>query len=713
MKLKHSKWTIAPLALSISLALTGCDDSDTEDSSTYTLQLLHVADIDGSTSDVLAYAGNFAKNVSALTSEYPDNTLFLSSGDNLIPGSIYDEAEDDSMMDLESIGVPGVGRAHIALMNEMGIQASAVGNHDLDGGPEEFVSFIAEQTAEDASDTDTTYSYDYIGANFPYLSANLDFSADDDTDDYVVEDGQAAGDIPNSLAASTIIEVNGETIGIVGATTPTEEDITDTGDIIVTPESNDTEDLAEIIQEKVDELTAQGINKIILLAHMQTISVEEELAELLTDVDIIVAGGSNTILADDSDDLLDGDTAAGDYPELFENPDGDAVAVVNVDGDYRYLGRLVVKFDEDGKLLSSSIDEEESGAYASDDDTTSKLGGSENTAVTEIISAIEDLILDSESNILGQTDVYLNGTKSYVRTEETNLGDMTADANLWYAKLYDDTVQISIKNGGGIRAAIGYSAYPAGSTDADDLTYYPTAAYEAADKEEGDISQYDIQTALAFNNGLALVDVTVSELKDVLENGVSEMDDAFGGFPQVAGICFEYDSSEYAGSDAGDGDGSGATSSDGERVNKIAIDTNQDGDCDDDGDYTVLQDGSVVSGYETTEFNVVTLSYLSSGGNNYPFPCDDGTTEYDVTSEDVDFDTCTNQTDLEGNMASVDPGNSNFDADDGNDDNGTEQDALAEYLQEYYNDEDGDAAFATADEVDGGGTDVRIINTNE
>lgn len=707
MNIKGNNWKLAPIALATSLALTGCGSSDSESGeetpvvADFTLQLLHVSDIDGSTSDALTYAGNFAKNVSALTNEYPDNTLFLSSGDNYIPGSMYDAADDDSMAALESIGVPGVARAHVAILNEMGLQASAVGNHDLDGGTSEFASIIATESSD-------SYDYDWAGAQFPYLSANMDFTADSNTSAYVVEDGQTASTISNSIAATTIIEVNGETIGIVGATTPTNEDITSTGDVTVYPESDDTADLAEIIQAKVDELTAAGINKIILLAHMQTISVEEELATLLTDVDIIVAGGSNTLLADDTDSLLEGDSAAGDYPELFADADGENVAVVNVDGDYKYLGRLVVGFDEDGKLLTSTIDEDESGAYASDDDTTTSLGGSANEAVDNIVAAVEDVLLETESVILGSTDVFLNGTRDYVRTEETNLGDLTADANLWYAQQFDSSVQISIKNGGGIRADIGYSAYPAGSTDADDLTYYPPAAYEAAGKEEGDISQYDIQTALAFNNGLALVDVTVAELKAVLENAVSEMDDSFGGFSQVAGLCFEYDSSAAVGADAGSGSGSGSTSVDGERVTKITIDVDQDGDCSGDSDVVVLENGEE-TGNGADSYRVVTLSYLSLGGNNYPFPCSDGDTSYDVTSVDVDFDTCTNQIDLEGNMGETDPGNSNFEGDSG-DDNGTEQDALAEYLKAFYND---GSAYSQADEIDGGDTDVRIIKTND
>lgn len=693
MEFKYRQWKVIALTLFI---LTGCDDPENTEVA-FTLQLLHVADIDGSTSDALSYVGNFARNVAALSRDYPDNTLFLSSGDNFIPGSMYDAAIDDSVSALESIGVPGVGRAHIALLNEMGLQASAVGNHDLDGGSAEFVTIIAAESSED-------YEYDYSGAKFPYLSTNMDFSADENTSPYVVNDGLLASDIENSLASSAIIEVHGEKIGIVGATTPTNEDITDTGDIVVYPSSDDTSELAVLIQEKVDQLTAKGINKIILLAHMQTISIEEELATLLTDVDIIVAGGSNTLLADSSDILLDGDESAGNYPELFENPNGESVAVVNVDGDYKYLGRLVVGFNEDGQLLSSSIDEDESGAYASDDNTTNSLGGSVNSAVNNIVATIENLLLESESIILGKTDVYLNGTKSYVRTEETNLGALTANANLWYAQKYDSSVLISIKNGGGIRADIGYSAYPAGSTNVDDLTYYPPTAYQAAGKARGDISQYDIQTALAFNNALSLLEVSIAELKAVLENGVSEMDDAFGGFAQVAGLCFEYDSSENTGADAGVGGGSGPTSVDGDRVNKISIDSNQDGDCD-----VVVLEAGIETGNGASSYKVVTLSYLSLGGNNYPFPCNDGHISYDVTSEDVDFATCTNQTDLEGNMGSADPGKSNFSGENG-DNNGTEQDALAEYLQVFYNDTN---AYAVADEVDDGATDVHIIKTND
>jgi len=52
----------------------------------------------------------------------------------------------------------------------------------------------------------------------------------------------------------------------------------------------------------------------VLLAHMQTISVERQLASSLDGVDIIVAGGSNTLPSDSNGVLRTGDVSQGVYP---------------------------------------------------------------------------------------------------------------------------------------------------------------------------------------------------------------------------------------------------------------------------------------------------------------------------------------------------------------------------------------------------------------
>ena len=188
------------------------------------------------------------------------------------------------------------------------------------------------------------------------LSSNLVFANDENLADMVVPSGQEAALVASGLAKSAVVTVDGERIGMVGATTPALEVLTGVGGISFLPASDDIDELTAIIQHEVNVLVGQGVNKVILLAHTQRIDLEKELATKLLDVDIIVAGGWNTLLADATDRLRPGDEAADVEPLLFESPKGEPLLLVNTDGDYRYLGRLVVDFDERGLALPESID---------------------------------------------------------------------------------------------------------------------------------------------------------------------------------------------------------------------------------------------------------------------------------------------------------------------------------------------------------------------
>ena len=259
---------------------------------------------------------------------------------------------------------------------------------------------------------------DYPGTAFPYLSSNLDFSTDEDLAPLVVEDGQEASQIPNSIAGNTVVTVNGEQIGVVGATTPTLPSISSPGDVTVNPiefDSDDPEDIAALaaeIQSSVDSLLADNpdLNKVVLLSHMQQISIEEALSAELTNVDIIVAGGSNTLLADNTDKLRAGDEAGGVYPILNTAADGNPIAVVNTDGNYQYVGRLVVDFDENGVIIPDSINPEVSGAYATDEEGVAAVNGTPDPEVVEITDALSEVIAEQDGNILGNTNVFLTGS---------------------------------------------------------------------------------------------------------------------------------------------------------------------------------------------------------------------------------------------------------------------------------------------------------------
>ncbi|MBD1809143.1 5'-nucleotidase C-terminal domain-containing protein [Microcoleus sp. FACHB-SPT15] len=615
----------------------------------FQLQILHASDMESGI-PALEDAVNFSAVVNGLRDTY-DNTLILSSGDNYIPGPFFSASSDRALRDV--LGREGVGRADIQILNEIGFQASAFGNHEFDLGTSTVADLIGSSNG-------------YVGTQFPYLSSNLDFTTDSNLARFVVEDGQAPQ--PNSIASSVILTVGsedtndngvlddgedtdgdgtldlGERIGVVGATTPTLRSISSPGNVGVSPaDPTDYAALAAEIQTSVDELTGTGINKVVLLAHMQQINIEQTLAGLLQDVDVIIAGGSNTLLANPDDPLRSGDTSAGTYPIELTSAIGQPTYVVNTDGNWQYVGRLVLDFDANGIITNIS---EDSGAYATDDLGVDTVYGTDvnpeevaDPEVVAITNALSEVINTKDGNIFGETEVFLNGTRNDVRTQETNLGNLTADANLFAAQQVDSTVLLSLKNGGGIRDNIGAIEAAPGSTDPNDFDRLPPPANPLAGKEEGDVSQLDIENSLRFNNALSLVTVTAEQLLEVLEHGVSATEPGTtpGQFPQVGGLAFSFDAALPAG----------------ERVQTVAIK-----DAEGNLIETVVENGEIV-GDPTRTFRMVTLSFLAQGGDGYPFP---------------EFGDTLNQVDL------VDPGVRTGTATFA--DNGTEQDAFAEYINQ-------------------------------
>ena len=224
--------------------------------------------------------------------------------------------------------------------------------------------------------------------------------------------------------------------------------------------------------------------------------------------------------------------------------------MVNTDGNYKYIGRLVVDFNEQGILIPESYDASVSGAYATDEAGVARLGaeGLVDPEIQAIVDTIDAVIVAKESNVFGVSEVFLNGTRGSVRIQETNLGNLTADANLAIAKEIDPSVVISIKNGGGVRNDIGRTVVATGSTG--EVNLLPNEEIPGV-KPAGGISESDIANALSFNNGLSLLTVTAQELLEILEYGVaaSTPDDSNtqGRFPQVAGVEFSFDLTAEAG----------------------------------------------------------------------------------------------------------------------------------------------------------------------
>jgi 2',3'-cyclic-nucleotide 2'-phosphodiesterase (5'-nucleotidase family) len=627
------------IGLGALVSVPGCGGSATPD---YELQILHLADMDGDDNVALGSVGNLSGYVQSFRAERPNNTLVLSSGDNYIPGPRLSAAGDPAFQaTLRSVrSSPNLrvdlGRGDIALVDALGVQASALGNHELDLGTSEFRGMIRrdERSGESGPRWD--------GARFPYLSYNADFSRDSNISDLVVANGTEASQARGRLAGwVTVTMPGGQRIGLIGASSPTFPSITSPGNIAFAGRAQDgSVDIAALaanLQRGVDEITAAGINKVILLSHMQQISVEIELAKRLRNVDIIIAGGSNTRLGNSR--MRPGEVSQGPYPRIEQSPTN-PVAILNVDGDYKYLGRFIAPFDASGRLMDWLIDSRSDAYGTSAVDTAGGV-----TPITEVVSlrdSLRAIVQAQDGNVFGASTVYLDGRRSQVRTQETNLGNLTADANLWYAQQFDTSAQISLKNGGGIRSDIGFIEAKPGSTE---VTFKPIAA-NGSIRAEGRISQLAIQNSLRFNNGLVVISVTASRLKELLEHGVSAWTPSAtpGQFPQVGGMSFSFDPSLAARTADGNG----------QRVRSLRV-----------GSDVVVQNGALVGDPNRT-FRMVTLNFLANvststgvGGDNYPFPPNDQQSRLTISDSPTAL-----------------PGQSTFAA------KGTEQDALARYLRD-------------------------------
>lgn len=607
----------------------------------FTMQLLHVADADGSDTTALGSIANLSGLVARFRAELPNNTLVVSSGDNYIPGPRFNASGDSSLASL--LGTPDVGRADIEFLNAIGVQASALGNHELDLGPLQFNNIINRAGSGTAT---------WTGANFPYLAYNVNFAPESSVSARATASGAIASTLANRVSGWARVSINGETVGIIGASSPVFTTIATTGNLGFTPNQTgggnfDVAALAANLQVGVNEMRAAGINKIVLLAHMQTISVERQLATLLDGVDIIVAGGSNTLLSDSNDTLRVGDTSQGAYPILLSSKSNEPVAVVNVDADYKYLGRFIAPFDAQGRLIPAFFDPSRSGAQITSQTNDTAGGVTPIARVTQIRDALNSVIRAQDSNVQGSTTVFLDGRRSQVRNQETNFGNLTADANLFYAQQVDPTVQVSLKNGGGIRSEIGEIIAPAGSTDPTQVTLAPPRGNPDANRATGEISQLAIGSSLRFNNRLSAVDITAARLKELLEHGVAVLGTQ-GRFPQVGGMAFSYDATGTAQVTSGTGTATAVTTA-GTRIRSLRVGTD-----------VVVRNGAIV-GDPNRIIRMVTLDFLANGGDGYPFG---------AVSNRVDLFTVA--------TASTGGGRSSFSAP------GTEQDALAEFLQSRF-----------------------------
>ncbi|HEX2905688.1 MAG TPA: 5'-nucleotidase C-terminal domain-containing protein [Phototrophicaceae bacterium] len=383
-----------------------------------------------------------------------ENSLLLDAGDRFT-GSLYHTQY--------------LGQDQVQIMNLLGYDAMTLGNHEFDNGDEVLAQFLG-------------------GLKFPVVNANLDASA--------------SPVLADKFTPSTILEVGEELVGVIGLTTAETPILASPGVDLVW-----NDDYVAAANAAAADLTAQGVNKIILMTHT---GVEADLAFVpqLENIDVVIGGHSHTLLSN----TYSG--AADKYPVKLESASGQPVYYVQAGEKNIYLGRLDVQFDAEGVVTSAAGDTILLSRYITPDTEMSDL-------LAELSAPIEEL---KNTSIDATTEVLLVGDRAVCRVEECNLGNLMADG-----MRAETGAQIAIMNSGGIRASI----------------------------EPGDITLGDVLTVQPFGNLISTFEAKGADVIAALENGVSTLvvedgkvkrDGAAGRFPQVSGIRYVIDPTKEAGS---------------------------------------------------------------------------------------------------------------------------------------------------------------------
>jgi 5'-nucleotidase len=406
-----------------------------------------------------------------------------------------------------------------------------LGNHEFDFGTKFLARYINE--------------FGKVGKRtHPFISGNLDFSKNADLKGLVGGAVLESGKIRSgkNLGGSYIHTdpVTKQKFGVVSAVTEKLATISSPGTVRIT--TADLTALAKNVQAQITTMQKRGINKIILVSHLQSVTNDRALIERLSGVDIAVAGGGDDLLASpviaDSAELLPGEAApVGNYPLFVTDKTSNGVPLITTAGNYKYVGRFDAVFDSKGRLVSYNantsyprrvIPTSAAATAAGVTDAVALDSKVEAAAVTPVTSCLTAL----GTTAIGKTEVVLNrargsATAAGVRTVETNGGNFVTDAYLYAYSQKASSIGlpaasatnpvIAIQNGGGIRQNGGDNIPSSGAV--------------------GNITRLDLLNMMAFDNQTGVVTgVTPADLKAIFETSCSSGTGGWGGFMQVAGM---------------------------------------------------------------------------------------------------------------------------------------------------------------------------------
>jgi len=470
------------------------------------------------------------------------NVITLSPGNNILASSEFYISQQ----------LPGDQSYYDSrVMDKINYDAMGFGNHEFDFGPDVTARFI----------------HGFQSGQTTFISSNINFSQEDSLNDLF---------LAGRIKRYKIITAGGEKIGIIGLLSPELKTLSSPRNITV-----DTA-VATIINGLVDTLNNLGVNKIILLCNYQGIKQDSVIIKQTRGIDVVVSADDYEFLANPDNILVPGDSVSvyWNYPLVLTNSLNELVYLVKTGPDFKYIGNLELEFNSSGVITNVSA---ESGPVR-------VAGGSYPDAVmknqeieTNIITPLQNGLNALASNIIGTTEVELDGIMGNIRTGETNLGNLMADAILWQGKQLASSFgvpvpEIAMHNAGGIR---NNNVLPVGNLS--ELTTFSIAP---------------------FGNFTSIVgNIPPQQLKEILENSVSRVQTVEGRFAQISGLRMIYNPNGQAQVL----DNSGNAIVPGKRILEVSLNN---------GTY-IVQNGVVNT--SAPAVSIAIINFLAKGGDQYPF----------------------------------------------------------------------------------------------
>lgn len=349
--------------------------------------------------------------------------------------------------------------------------------------------------------------------------------------------------LAGKMVEHVIKEFGDVKVGIVGAVTP------DTVETSSPSEAVLFMDPVLYLNDAVKAVRAAGADKVIALTHVG-IEEDKKIAAQVDGIDLIVGGHSNTLLSNTAD------KADGPYPLMLTGPSGKQVAMVSAYAYSKYLGEVKIVFDDDGNIKS-----------ASGEPILLDSSFKPDEAMVARISELAKPIEEEMKRVIAVAAAPIDGNRASCRARECEMGNLVTDAML--DRVSGQGISIAIQNGGGLRASI----------------------------DAGDITAGEVLTVLPFQNTLATFKLIGSDVVAALENGVSQIEEGAGRFPQVAGLKYSFDLSLPPGS----------------RTSNVMVEDN--------GQYKPIDLNAT--------YGIVSNNFMRAGGDGYKVFATKGTDAYD------------------------------------------------------------------------------------